>query len=114
MCSLNGRASPDREGNGHKPAPTCCKAATPIHGVRCCTPKSKPKRISFRPLNSCGNRVFRKGGPEQNFLEATHNDAEFRVELPAFAAEIKTIFEPRRLDEYLEKARQTEPFDMQT
>ena len=114
ICSSNGRVSPDWEGNGHKPAPTCCKAATPIHGVRCCTPRSKPKRISFRPLSPWGNRVCRKGEPEQNFLEATHDDAELRVELPAFAVRDQDIFDLRQLDEYLEKARQTEPFDMQT
>jgi hypothetical protein len=46
-----------------------------------------------------------------NFLEAADDDAEFRAELPAFVAEIKTIFEPWQLAEYLDKARQTEPFD---
>jgi len=33
------------------------------------------------------------------------------VEIPAFVAEIKTIFERWQLAEYLEKARQTEPLD---
>ena len=46
-----------------------------------------------------------------NFLEAADDDAEFREELAAFVAEIKTIFESWQLAEYLEKARQTEPFD---
>jgi len=46
-----------------------------------------------------------------NFLEAADDDAAFRAELPAFVAEIKTIFEPWQLAEYLEKARQTERFD---
>lgn len=46
-----------------------------------------------------------------NFLEAAESDAEFRAEIPAFVAEIKTIFEPWQLAEYLETARQTEPFD---
>jgi len=46
-----------------------------------------------------------------NFLEAADDNADFRAELPAFAAEIKTIFEPYRLAEYLETVRQTEPFD---
>src|SRR6266568_4980361 len=46
-----------------------------------------------------------------NYLQAAEKDAEFRAEIPAFAAEIKTIFEPWQLAEYLEKARQTEPFD---
>jgi hypothetical protein len=46
-----------------------------------------------------------------NFLEAAETDATFRAELPAFAAEIKKIFEPYQLTEYLETARTTEPFD---
>ena len=46
-----------------------------------------------------------------DFLEAAETNAEFRAEIPAFVAEIKTIFEPWQLRECLEKARQTEPFD---
>ena len=46
-----------------------------------------------------------------NFLEAADDDAEFRAELPAFVAEIKRMFEPWQLAEYLETARQSEPFD---
>ena len=46
-----------------------------------------------------------------NFLEAAEEDREFRAEIPAFVAEIKTIFEPWQLAEYLEIARMTEPFD---
>src|SRR6478736_6005751 len=46
-----------------------------------------------------------------NFLEAAETHADLRTEIPAFAAEIRTIFEPWRLAEYLEVARQTEPFD---
>ena len=46
-----------------------------------------------------------------NFLEAAETDADFRGEIPAFIAEIKTIFEPWQLAEYLEIARQTEAFD---
>jgi hypothetical protein len=46
-----------------------------------------------------------------NFLEAADDDADFRSEIPDFVAEIKTIFERWQLAEYLEKARQTEPFD---
>ena len=46
-----------------------------------------------------------------NFLEAAENDADFRAEIPDFVAEIRTIFERWQLAEYLEKARQTEPFD---
>ena len=46
-----------------------------------------------------------------HYLEAADRDAEFRAELPAFVAEIKTIFEQWQLAEYLEKAGWTEPFD---
>ena len=46
-----------------------------------------------------------------NFLEVTEADAAFCEEIPAFVAEIKQIFEPWQLAEYLEIARQTEPFD---
>lgn len=46
-----------------------------------------------------------------NYLQVAEQDAEFRAELPAFVAEIKAIFEPRQLAEYLEKAGWTEPFD---
>jgi len=46
-----------------------------------------------------------------NFLEAADDHASFRDELPAFVSQIKRIFEPWQLAEYLEKARQKEPFD---
>ena len=46
-----------------------------------------------------------------NFLEAAETDANFRAEIPAFVAEIKTIFERWQLAQYLETARETEPFD---
>jgi hypothetical protein len=46
-----------------------------------------------------------------NFLEVAESNPEFRAEVPAFAAEVKTIFEPWQLAEYLETARQTEKFD---
>lgn len=46
-----------------------------------------------------------------NFLEAAETDAEFREEIPAFVAEIKSIFERWELVQYLETARETEPFD---
>ena len=46
-----------------------------------------------------------------NYLEAAENDSTFQEEVPAFLAEIKRIFEPWQLAEYLEIARQTEPFD---
>jgi hypothetical protein len=45
------------------------------------------------------------------FLEAADDDSEFRAELPAFVAKIKTIFKRWQLAEFLETARQTEPFD---
>jgi hypothetical protein len=46
-----------------------------------------------------------------NFLEVAETNPEFRAEVPAFAAEVRTIFEPWQLAEYLETARQTELFD---
>jgi hypothetical protein len=46
-----------------------------------------------------------------NFLEAAESHPDLRAEIPAFVAEIRTIFEPWQLAEYLETARQTEPFD---
>ena len=49
-----------------------------------------------------------------NYLDAAERDADFRAEIPAFVAEIKKIFEPWQMAEYLEKARQTEPFDPPT
>ena len=46
-----------------------------------------------------------------DFLEAAETDSAFQAEIPAFVAEIKTIFEPWQLAQYLETARETEPFD---
>jgi hypothetical protein len=46
-----------------------------------------------------------------NFLQAAETDAEFRAEIPAFVGGNKTIFELWQLAEYLEVARQSEPFD---
>ena len=46
-----------------------------------------------------------------NFLEAAEDDADFRTEISDFVAEIKTTFERWQLAEYLETARQTDPFD---
>ena len=46
-----------------------------------------------------------------NFLEAAEDNSAFRAEIPAFVAEIKTIFERWQLAQYLETARETEPFD---
>jgi hypothetical protein len=46
-----------------------------------------------------------------NFLEAAETDTDFRAEIPTFVAEIKSIFEPWQLAQYLEAGRKTEPFD---
>ena len=46
-----------------------------------------------------------------NFLEAAETDEQFRGEIPAFVAEIKTNFERWQLAQYVETALQTEPFD---
>lgn len=46
-----------------------------------------------------------------NFLEVAETNPEFRAEVPAFATEVKAIFEGWQLAEYLETAGQTEPFD---
>jgi len=46
-----------------------------------------------------------------NFLEAAETHPDFQAEIPAFVVEIKAIFEPWQLADYLEAARQTEPFD---
>ena len=46
-----------------------------------------------------------------DYLEAAERLPDYRAELPAFVAEIKTIFEPWQLAECLETARQTGPFD---
>jgi hypothetical protein len=46
-----------------------------------------------------------------NFLEAAETDAAFRAEIPAFVAEIRTIFERWQLAEHLEVARLREPPD---
>lgn len=46
-----------------------------------------------------------------NFLSAAETDEGFRAEIPAFVAEIRTIFERWQLAAYLDTARQTERFD---
>ena len=46
-----------------------------------------------------------------NFLEAAETDSDFQAEIPAFVAKIKEILERRQLAQYLETARETEPFD---
>ena len=43
-----------------------------------------------------------------NFLAAAQDDPSFRAEIPAFVGEIKFIFEPWQLAEFLEKAGQSE------
>lgn len=45
------------------------------------------------------------------FVGATEDDAGFRDELPAFAAEIKTIFEPWQLAAYFGEALREKPID---
>jgi hypothetical protein len=46
-----------------------------------------------------------------NFLEAAETDKDFRSEIPAFVEKIKTIFERWQLAQYLETAKESEPFD---
>lgn len=46
-----------------------------------------------------------------NFLEAAENRKDFRGEIPAFVAEIKSIFEKWQLAQCLESARERPPFD---
>jgi hypothetical protein len=46
-----------------------------------------------------------------NFLQALEDNPELKSELPAFVKEIRGMFEPWQLAEYLERARQEEPFD---
>jgi hypothetical protein len=46
-----------------------------------------------------------------DFLEAAEENAKFRAEIPVFVEEIKTMFQTWQLAEYLERARESEPFD---
>jgi hypothetical protein len=46
-----------------------------------------------------------------NFLEAAEADADFRAQIPEFVAKIKESFERWQLAQYLETARESEPFD---
>lgn len=46
-----------------------------------------------------------------NFLQAAESNSEFRQEIPAFVAEIKSIFERWQLAECLDRARLRAPFD---
>jgi hypothetical protein len=51
------------------------------------------------------------GEKSLDYLEAAERLPDFQAEIPAFVAEVKTIFEPWQLAEFLKTARQTEPFD---
>ena len=46
-----------------------------------------------------------------NFIEAADDETSLRADIPAFVAEIKTMFERWQLAAYLEKARESEPFN---
>lgn len=46
-----------------------------------------------------------------NFLQTAEPDAKLSAEIPARVGGIKTVFETGQLAEYLEVARQSEPFD---
>lgn len=46
-----------------------------------------------------------------NFLEVGDDNADYRSEVPAFVAEIKSLFEHWQLTQYLETVREREPFD---
>ena len=46
-----------------------------------------------------------------NFLEVAETDADFRTEIPEFVTKIKEIFERWQLAQYLETAKESEPFD---
>ena len=64
--------------------------------------------------DECGTKTalaYLVGEKFLNFLEAAEEDTTFQAELPAFVAEIKSLFEPWQIAECLEKTRQTEPFD---
>jgi hypothetical protein len=64
--------------------------------------------------NECGTVPAMKylvGEKFMNYLDVAEKNADFRAELLAFVAEIKKIFEPWQIAEYLEKAGWTEPFD---
>jgi hypothetical protein len=52
------------------------------------------------------------GGKFIDFLEASDGDAGVRAKVPAFVAEIKTIFERWQLQRYLETARESSRFDL--
>jgi hypothetical protein len=57
------------------------------------------KRPAVSRTSSARNaRAYLVGEKFLNFLEAAEDDAEFRAEIPAFAAEIKSIFERWQLE----------------
>jgi hypothetical protein len=69
---------------------------------------TKQIEAEFGTQNALGYLI---GEKFLNFLQAAETNAEFRAEIPAFVGGIKTIFETWQLAEYLEVARQSEPFD---
>jgi hypothetical protein len=46
-----------------------------------------------------------------DFLDVAERHKDYQAEIPAFAAEIKDIFEQWEIADYLERARHREPFD---
>jgi hypothetical protein len=46
-----------------------------------------------------------------DFLDAAERHKDYRTEVPAFAAEVKDIFEQYEIADYLERARHREPFN---
>jgi hypothetical protein len=46
-----------------------------------------------------------------DFLHAAERHKDYQAEIPAFAAEVKDIFEQWEIKDYLERARHREPFD---
>jgi hypothetical protein len=46
-----------------------------------------------------------------SFLAAAEKDLRFQAEIPAFVAEIRTIFKPGHIKDCLNTARQSDPYD---
>jgi hypothetical protein len=46
-----------------------------------------------------------------DFLDVAERQKDYQAEIPAFAGEIKDIFEQWQIADYLERARHREPFD---
>lgn len=79
----------------------------------------KPSEIWFEECQIARDIEFEFGVPDAldyligetflSFVEAAGTDSDYREELPDFIAEIKTIFEPWQLAEYLDKNRETGP-----